>query len=94
MKNVVWSARASRNVADIAAMVFDYAGEHSAARYVAEFNRLVDLAAANPNMGKIGLANTRELYPLNGKYRIVYEVAGDDLNVLAVKPSQMLHETV
>lgn len=94
MKNVFWTDTALHNVAEIAAMVFEYAGENSAAHYVSEFHRLVDLAASNPKMGKPGLADTRELYPINGKYRIVYEVVGDDLNVLTVKPSRMLHETI
>lgn len=49
-------------------MVAEYVGEQSAVRYISEFNRLIDLAAYNPLMGKIGVVpNTRELYPINGK---------------------------
>lgn len=92
MKNVVWTARARSDVDAIAAAVYEYAGESSAVRYVSEFNRLVELAAFNPFMGKIGLAETRELYPINGKYRIVYDVQGDNLVILTVKPSLMLHD--
>lgn len=91
MKNIVWTARACLDMNAIAVAICEYAGENSAAHYMSEFNRLVELAAFNPLMGKIGLAKTRELYPINGKYRIVYEVQGDDLVVLTVKSTKQLH---
>lgn len=93
MKNIVWTVRARSDVETIATTVYEYAGENSAVRYVSEFNRLVELAAFHPFMGKVGLAETRELYPINGKYRIVYDVQGNDLIVLTVKPSAMRHDT-
>lgn len=89
---VVWSSLANLRVAEIAEMVAEYAGEHSAIRYIAEFNKVVDLAACNPEMGKIGIIpNTRELYPVNGKYRIVYEISGETLYILTVKSTKQLH---
>lgn len=94
MKNVIWTERAKNDVAAIAAMVAAYAGENSAVRYVREFGRLADLAAAHPNMGKPGLAQTRELYPIEGKYRLVYEIRDTDLVVLTVKPVKMLHHDI
>ena len=87
MKNVIWTERAKNDVAA-------YAGENSAVRYVREFGRLADLAAAHPNMGKPGLAQTRELYPIEGKYRLVYEIRDTDLVVLTVKPVKMLHHDI
>lgn len=92
MITVVWSDLANIHVAEIVEMVAEYAGERSATRYASEFHRLVDLAAFNPKMGKIGIIpDTRELYPINGKYRIVYRVSDEVLYVLAVKASQQLH---
>ena len=92
MKKVVWSEWANNRVAEIAEMVAEYVGEQSAVRYISEFNRLIDLAAYNPLMGKIGVVpNTRELYPINGNYRIVYRIVGDELRILTVKASQQLH---
>lgn len=92
MKTVVWSEWANNRVAQIAENVAEYAGVQSAVRYISEFNRLVDLAAYNPLMGKIGVVpNTRELYPINGKYRIVYRISGNELRVLTVKTSNQLH---
>ncbi len=92
MKKVVWSEWANNRVAEIAEMVAEYVGEQSAVSYISEFNRLIDLAAYNPLMGKIGVVpNTRELYPINGKYRIVYRIVGDELRILTVKASQQLH---
>lgn len=94
MKTVIWSDFANRRVEEIAEMVTEYTGESSAVRYISEFNRLVDLAAANPKMGKIGVVpQTRELYPINGKYRIVYKIEGDVLRVLTVKSAKQLHNT-
>lgn len=85
MKNVVWSDSALEDVAQIAANVAEYTSPVTAERYISEFNRLVELAAFLPEMGKIGLReNTRELYPINGMYRIVYHVSGNDLVVLSV----------
>lgn len=92
MKTVVWSELANQRVAEIADMVAEYAGEQSAIRYISEFHRLVDLAASNPEMGKIGVvSDTRELFPIGGKYRIVYRVTGDILRVLTVKSTRQLH---
>lgn len=94
MKTVVWSKLANHRVTEIARMVSEYAGEQSAIRYVSEFNRLVDLAAANPEMGKIGVVpDTRELFPIGGKYRIVYRISGDFLRVLTVKSTRQSHHS-
>lgn len=38
MKAVVWSSLANLRVAEIAEMVAEYAGEHSAIHYISEFN--------------------------------------------------------
>lgn len=92
MKTVTWSQLDRLRVDEIVEMVAEYAGEQSAIRYVSEFNRMVELAAHNPNIGKIGIVpNTRELYPIQGKYRIVYEVSGEKLHVLTVKATQQLN---
>lgn len=92
MKAVVWSELANQRVAEIAEMVAEYAGEASAVRYITEFNRVVDLAAFNPRMGKRGIVpNTHELLPIGGKYRIVYEISGDKIHVLTVKSTNQLH---
>lgn len=59
---------------------------------MSEFDRVLDLAAANPKMGKIGIVpHTRELYPVKHKYRIVYEIQQDTIFVLTVKNCRQLH---
>lgn len=91
---IVWSDEAITQLEEILLMVAEYAGLSSSEHYLSEFERLVALAADNPRMGKIGvIPQTRELYPLNGKYRIVYEIADDMLHVLTVKASKQLHPT-
>lgn len=61
--NITWSAEAIGELREILLMVAEYAGFGSAERYQLEFERLVALAAENPQMGKIGIIpQTRELY--------------------------------
>ncbi|WP_187000246.1 type II toxin-antitoxin system RelE/ParE family toxin [Neisseria musculi] len=63
----------------------DFAGMYSAQKAFQEIERLLDLAASQPYMGKPGMIeNTRELYPL--RYRIVYTVSEKHLTVVAVLP--------
>lgn len=89
---VVWSEEAVTELGEILLMVAEYAGFRSSDRYLSEFERLVSLAAENPKMGRIGIVpQTRELYPINGKYRIVYEIVGDTMHILTVKASKQLH---
>nr|AIW80510.1 plasmid stabilisation system protein [uncultured bacterium] len=89
---IIWSDEATAELWEILMMVAEYAGLASSERYQSEFERLVALAADNPRMGSIGIIpKTRELYPINGKYRIVYEITGDVLHVLTVKSSKRLH---
>lgn len=82
---IVWSVESLEDLGLILSQVGEYAGLASAEKYLAEFESIVSLASENPNMGKIGSKeNTRELYPIKGKYRIVYRVSGDILEVLTV----------
>lgn len=90
--NVIWSDKAIVELEEILLMVAEYAGLASSERYQSEFERLVALAADNPNMGKLGvIEQTRELYPMNGKYRVVYEISGNVLYVLSVKSTRQFH---
>jgi plasmid stabilization system protein ParE len=89
---VIWSDEATAELWEILIMVAEYAGLASSEHYQSEFEQLVALAADNPRMGSIGIIpKTRELYPINGKYRIVYEIVGDVLHVLTVKASKRRH---
>lgn len=82
---LLWSIEALDDLDLILSQVGEYAGWASAERYLAEFENIVSLASDNPRMGKIGSKeNTRELYPIKGKYRIVYRVSDDILEVLTV----------
>ena len=92
MLNILWSERALRRRIEIYVRVAEYAGIDSAERYMADFDRVLNLAAANPKMGKMGIVpNTRELYPVKHKYRIVYEIQNDIIFVLTVKSCRELH---
>ncbi|MDO5058629.1 MAG: type II toxin-antitoxin system RelE/ParE family toxin [Neisseria sp.] len=91
--NIQWSERAIDEATEILTMVAEYAGFASTERYQAEFDRLISLAAENPQMGKTGIIkNTRELYPINGKYRVVYEIENNALRILTVKSTRKLHQ--
>lgn len=82
---VVWSNQAIDDLREILLQVAEYAGLASAEKYHSEFERLLSIAAENPRMGKIGIvAHTRELYPLNGKYRLVYRIAENTIEVATV----------
>ncbi|XXQ68703.1 type II toxin-antitoxin system RelE/ParE family toxin [Neisseriaceae bacterium B1] len=73
-------------------MIEEYAGQASSERYYQEFNRVIELAAANPYMGRAGIvANTRELHPIQGKYRIVYQLDDKYLYILMIKSTKQLH---
>ncbi|STZ77326.1 type II toxin-antitoxin system RelE/ParE family toxin [Bergeriella denitrificans] len=90
--NILWSNEAEEGLITILAHVADFAGVASAEKYLNEFERLIQLAAANPHMGKAGLIpNTRELFPIRGKYRIVYEIQDDVLWIVALKSTRQLH---
>lgn len=92
MLNILWSERALRRRIEIYVAVAEYADVQSADYYMSEFDRVLDLAAANPKMGKIGIVpHTRELYPVKHKYRIVYEIQQDTIFVLTVKSCRQLH---
>ncbi|MCP1660520.1 plasmid stabilization system protein ParE [Neisseria perflava] len=76
----------------ILSQVADFSGVASAEKYLNEFERLIELAAANPRMGKTGLIpNTCELFPIHGKYRIVYEIQDDIFWIVALKSTRQLH---
>ncbi|MGV6987408.1 hypothetical protein ACWA5Z_00120 [Testudinibacter sp. P80/BLE/0925] len=46
---------------------------------------MIEFASEQPEMGVKGLIpGTRELFPKLGKYRVVYEIAGDELHVLNI----------
>lgn len=90
---IKWSAEAADNLAAVLDRVADFSGAQSAIKYLDEFDRLLGIAADNPHMGKPGLIpNTRELFPIHGKYRIVYETQNDTLLVLSVKSTRQLHD--
>lgn len=90
--NIVWTHLALSQFQHILSMVADYASTASAQRYALEFERLITLAQANPQMGKKGIIpNTRELYPINGKYRIVYRVMEERFIVLTIKSTKQRH---
>ena len=94
MLNILWSETALRRRIEIYVSIAEYASLKSAEYYMAEFDRVLDLAATNPQMGKPGIVpNTRELYPVKHKYRIVYEIQNDTLFVLTVKSCRELHRT-
>lgn len=91
--NIIWSDEALEQLRNILLMVAEYAGFASSDRYLSEFERIVELASQHPKMGRIGIApRTRELFPINGKYRIIYEVQEDTLYVLGIKSTKQHHE--
>lgn len=67
--------------------IWEYIASHSpaaAARVDADFDDAVDRLAEYPDMGKVGVvAGTRELFPIYN-YRIVYELSGDEIWILAI----------
>ena len=90
----MWSETALRRRIEIYVAIAEYASLNSAEYYMSEFDRVLNLAATNPKMGKPGIVpNTRELYPVKHKYRIVYEIQNDTLFVLTVKSCRELHRT-
>ncbi|QNT58114.1 plasmid stabilization system family protein [Neisseria musculi] len=82
---IIWSGQASGQLDKLLDARKDFAGMYSAQKAFQEIERLLDLAASQPYMGKPGMIeNTRELYPL--RYRIVYTVSEKHLTVVAVLP--------
>ncbi len=82
---IIWSEYASEQLDKLLDARKDFAGIHSSQKAFQEISRVLDLAASQPHMGKLGmLENTRELYPL--RYRVVYTVSETLLTVIAVLP--------
>lgn len=82
---IEWTDKAVQQRKQLLAGRRDYAGAASARKAYAEIKRLLDLAAAQPQMGKPGIVNgTRELFPM--RYRVVYTVSEKYLTVIAVLP--------
>jgi len=62
-----------------------YIDTTSAERIVSDIYKIMELALTQPEMGTLGRVNgTRELFPRNGKYRIVYRVKEQQLEILRV----------
>ena len=80
---VIWTAEAEQDRADIwEHIATDNHG--AAARIDALFRDAVARLAMHPMMGRTGrLAGTRELIP-HESYRLVYEIDGDTVWVLAI----------
>lgn len=73
---ILWTEDALGELYSILAQVSKYAGRKTADKYQGEFEKIISLLSDNPRMGKIGsVRNTRELYPINGKYRVVYTIS-------------------
>lgn len=81
--NVIWTPTARQNRADI----YDYIAAdnpNAAARMDALFAEASGCLAAYPKFGKTGeIPGTRELLP-HESYRLVYEIDGDTVWVLAL----------
>lgn len=80
---VIWAPEAEQDRADI----WDYIAAdnpNAAMRVDALFSDIATRLATHPNMGKAGkIAGTRELIP-HESYRLVYEISGDTVWVLAL----------
>ena len=65
--------------------IASFVSESSADAIINDIYELLELATENPEMGAIGLVeDTRELFPRNGKYRVVYQFDEESLYVLKV----------
>ena len=65
--------------------IADFVSESSADASINDIYELLELATEDPEMGAIGLVeDTRELFPRNGKYRVVYQFDEESLYVLKV----------
>lgn len=80
---VVWTRTAIRD----RGAIFDHiveANPQVALRMDELFSDAADRLAANPKLGAIGrVAGTRELIP-HESYRLVYEISGEEVRILAV----------
>ena len=87
--NVVWTPVAEQNRADI----FDYIAAdnpNAAVRMDELFSEAAAKLAAYPKLGKFGkIAGTRELFP-HESYRLIYEISGETVWVLALVHSARL----
>ncbi|ATD64625.1 type II toxin-antitoxin system RelE/ParE family toxin [Neisseria weixii] len=84
--NINWSERAVEQLDKLLEARKDFAGTVSAQKAFWEIERLLELAATQPKMGKPGtVKDTRELYPL--RYRLIYQIDKENvLNVIAILP--------
>lgn len=85
--NISWSDRAVRQLERLLEARKDFAGAASAEKAFWEIERLLGLAALQPEIGKPGLVDhNRELYTL--RYRLIYHVnqQADVLYVVAILP--------
>ncbi|WP_051940393.1 type II toxin-antitoxin system RelE/ParE family toxin [Stenoxybacter acetivorans] len=84
MTRLLWTAEAVQDMVRIHTQLAEYTGLASAERHLVAFRRSADLAQAHPLIGKQGLVkNTRELYPINKKYRMVY-VFDEDADTVSI----------
>ncbi|QIW16209.1 hypothetical protein A4G20_07635 [Pasteurellaceae bacterium RH1A] len=90
---IVWTDEALADIEWIVEQVAEYASPESAYRYLEEFEKIVELASHFPKMGKLGqVKGTRELYPIKGKYRIVYHQPSENiLEVITVVMARKLY---
>jgi plasmid stabilization system protein ParE len=85
MAQVIWSAEALRDLEDIAAFIARDS-EHHAAMFVQRIIDATDRLADFPQSGRVipevGAGRFREV--IEGDYRIMYSINGDELRIDAV----------
>lgn len=76
---------AEQDLRDAAGFYRREAGAGVALRFLAEFERIVDLLVSEPGIGT-PTAGGRQAFPLAGfPYSVIYRQLGDEIRVLAVR---------